>query len=59
MNNQYPDKYRDVLDAKVRKLGINVILDDGLTDGTPRPDGWLTTTGGRHIRADHIVCAFL
>jgi len=59
MNDQYPDKYRNLLEAKVRKMGINVILEDGLVDVTPRPDGWVTTTAGRHIRADRIVRSFL
>ena len=55
INNTYPDKFRDFLEQKVRKLGIKIIFEDVVVDEEPSADGWTTTAGGKRIRAGLIV----
>ena len=58
MNDTYTDRFRTNILNKLRKNGVNVILEDKLEDFTPSPDGTITTEKGKVLNADLVVCGF-
>ncbi|EFI27389.1 hypothetical protein CC1G_14860 [Coprinopsis cinerea okayama7 len=55
LNDTYPDKWRDAILARVKRGGVDVILDDLLDQTEPSSDGTVTTRKGQSIKADLIV----
>ncbi|KAG9074073.1 hypothetical protein FRC06_010963, partial [Ceratobasidium sp. 370] len=57
MNKTYPAKFRQsILDA-TRKLGIDVVLGDKISQNAVPEGGYVTTERGKRTRADMVVAA--
>jgi apoptosis-inducing factor 2 len=61
LNGAYPAKYRGALEKAVRARGIELVLDDEISelpeDGSP-VDGKVTTKKGKVLTADYVVRTF-
>lgn len=58
LNGAYPAKYRAAAERSVRERGIDLVLNDQVSDIPPegRPvDGKVTTKHGKVLKADYVV----
>lgn len=57
MNSSYPSKFRTSLLKAVTRKGVEVVLGDKVPSKAVPEGGYVTTEGGKRIRADIIIMA--
>jgi len=59
LNETYPDRFRRNILNRLRRLGVNYVLEDSLESLGPSEDGEVITRNGKMIKAYLVVSAIL